>query len=99
MSTMVPVGSVLTRVYYTVPDQYTSGTEFDTLDDAAAEARRRKDEGWRRHENGVRVWIDERWVMTRPVDPPHEQGGTTDLKVDRTEFAPAETREQWAART
>jgi hypothetical protein len=95
MSTSVPVGSTLTRIYYTVPGLYSVGTERATLDDAVHEARWQKDEGWRKNEDGVRVWIDERWVMTRPG----EQGGTTDLMVDRTEFYPTETREQWLTRT
>lgn len=97
MSTLVPAGSVLERVYYAVPDHHTSGPEFDTLHDAADEARRRKDQGWHRHTEGVRVWIDERWVMKHPDPNAHQRGGHTDLVVCRTEYAPAETREQWTA--
>lgn len=93
MSTLVPVGSVLSRVYFAVPTTHTIGFTFDTLDEAAREARQRKDEGWERDESGARVWIDERWVMQHPA----ERGGSTDVIVSRVEFAATETRPQWAA--
>ena len=87
MST-VPVGSIVTRIYWRVPEWHGYGPDFDDHADACRFARERKDELWdERLIDPPRVWIAQRWTLALP------DGGTVDLTVERTEFAPTETRE------
>jgi hypothetical protein len=63
----IPVGSVLIRKYFAVPDGYTIGDPFD--DHAAACAHARAE--WRRRQETTEIplnppVVDERWVMRLP---------------------------------
>lgn len=91
MATGVPVGATLTHKYFTVLYYHGFGAKFETPEDAAKEARARKDRGWEQNLTSNRVYIEERWVMGW-----HTSG--MDIMVDRVEFAPTETREQWLQR-
>lgn len=77
----VPVGSVIERVYYAVPDHYTIGTECETWDEAVLTAQERHrrltetlKESLRRYSSpeqieasvDAQVRIDLRWVIRQP---------------------------------
>jgi hypothetical protein len=83
MPTHVPVGSILTRVYWRIPNWTGDGPEFPDHQTAADHARRE----WERRQAAahggvtpIRPYIDERWVMQYP------HGGSADLLAQRTQF-------------
>ena len=95
MTTGIPVGATVTRVYWRVPDSTGYGRDHDTHQAACDEARTRKNIGWRQRLTDNRVWIDERWTVEWQPREIAGHGGKTDLLVQRTEYAPTETHDQW----
>lgn len=92
MISSVEVGSILTRVYYQVPDWTGNGESFDDYAEAIAHARLRKDLLWEDGRVNPRVHIDTRWVMRHPAT-----GTTVDVTAERVEFAPSEVWADWEA--
>lgn len=87
----IAVGSTITRVYFAVPDLYTSGVEFTSWDDAVEYARSRHVDvhsqishylrGWMHPDRieetaNAQVRIDLRWVITA------EDGGQLDTVIE-----------------
>lgn len=70
MST-IPLGSTLTRRYYAVPEEYSTGTEYETISEATIAAL----EKWAAVDTDMPInppVIDERWVLTYPDGAGHQ---------------------------
>lgn len=91
----VPIGSVLARRYYAVPDHYSIGEEFADAGDAAVAALER----WAAVDTDLPITppvVDERWVMTSPANS--GAMAEADFTVERTRVAPHLTGGQFADR-
>jgi hypothetical protein len=84
MTTRVPVGSVVVKVYFRVPDGRGGGADYNTWEEVcdAALAVRNRRERLLGLVSGLHV-VDERWQVRHP------DGTVTDLLVQRTALGDA----------